>query len=215
MYCRAFQLRENKKLLGRVYGSRVTKYLRLNSNIKIYNLAGHSAYQSSHTAMLESLCLEAPSVFVLMVDLTKSDEQLRMELYKWAEFLEVQSSGISCRVIILGSRKDQFSTKPEFLDRKCKFLEQCAKDALRKQQFAGFVALDARQLSSSNIHPFLQLLAKNVNDQIILQVHDKMSFGCHLLYSLVREQVKENTISFQHLQNLVSKKLFFVIYLIL
>ena len=103
MHCRVFQLREKKKLLGRVYGSRVTEYISLNTSIEIYDLAGHSEYHSSHAAMLESLCLEAPAIFVLMVDLTNSDDQLKKELYKWADFLEIQSKRISCRVIIVGS----------------------------------------------------------------------------------------------------------------
>ena len=204
MYCRKFQLRENKTRLGRVYGSRVTKHLDLNTNIEIYDLAGHSEYHSSHAAVLESLCLESPAVFVLMVDLTKSDDQLTKELYKWVNFLEIQSSGISWQVIILGSHKDKFSWRPDFLDRKCKILEQHAKDSLGGQHFAGFVALDARQLSSSNTHPFLQLLAKSVNDLIVPQVHKKMSFGCHFLYLFLKEKVKERAISFQHLQNLIS-----------
>ena len=68
------------------------------------------------------------------------------------------------------------------------------------------MAPDARQLSSSIIQPFLQLLVKNVNSQIISQVHKKMSFACHLLYCFVKEQVKKNAISFQHLQCLVSKE---------
>ena len=208
MYCRVFQLRENQQLIGWVYGSRVTRYLRLNTKIEIYNLAGHSQYESSHTAVIESLCLQAPAFFILMVDLTISDTRLRKQVYKWAYFLEIQSSRISYRAIILGSRKDRFSTKPEVLDHKCKVVEQCAKDALGKQHFAGFIALDARQLSSSNIQPFLRLLAKNVNDLIIPRVHDTMSFGCHFLHSFVKENVEENAISFQHLQNLVSKNAF-------
>ena len=80
MYHREFRLRENKTLLGRVYGSRVTQHLSLNADIEIYDLAGHSEYHSSHAAMLESLCLEAPAVFVLIVDLTKSNDQLMKKL---------------------------------------------------------------------------------------------------------------------------------------
>ena len=201
-----FDLRKNKKLLGWVYDSKVTNCLHLNTNIEIYDLAGQSEYQSSHAAMLESLCLEAPAIFVLTVDLTKSDDQLRKELYKWAHFLEIQSNGISCRVIILGSRKDRFKRKPEALDYKCKFLEQCAKEALGNQDIAGFLAFDARQLSSSNIQPFLDLLAKNINNLLMRQVHQRMSFGCQLLHYFIKENVKKYAISFRHLQDLVSKE---------
>ena len=205
MYYSGFQLRENKKLLGRVYGSRFTHYLRMNASIELYDLAGHSEYQSSHAALLESLCLESPAVFILMVDLTKSDDQLTKELYKWANFLEIESSSITCHVIVLGSHKDKFSGKPDLLDRKCKFVEECTKDALENQHFAGFVALDARQLSCSNIYPFLQLLVKSINDLIVPRVHERMSVGCHFLHFFLMEKVTANAISFQHLQNLVSK----------
>ena len=198
-------MRKNKKLLGRVYGSKVTQHLCLTTNIEIYDLAGHSEYHSSHAAMLESLCLESPAVFVLIVDLTKSEEQLRKELYNWANFLEMQSSGILSHVIILGSRKDKFSGKSEFLESKCKFVEHCAKDALENQHFAGFMALDCRQLSSDNIKSFLQLLAKSINDLISPGLYKRMSFGCHLLYAFLKDQVNEKAITFESLQNVVSK----------
>ena len=41
------------------------------TGIEIYDLAGHPEYYSSHSAVIESLCLESPAVFVQMLDLTK------------------------------------------------------------------------------------------------------------------------------------------------
>ena len=41
-----------------------------NTGIEIYDLAGHEEYHSSHSAIMASLCLESPAVFVVMVDLT-------------------------------------------------------------------------------------------------------------------------------------------------
>ena len=127
MFYRKFQLRNNKKRLGRVVGSKVTQHLSMNTNIEIYDLAGHSEYHSSHAAMLESLCLESPAVFVLIVDLSKSEEQLTKEIYKWANFLEIQSSGISSHAIVLGSRRDKFASKTDSLNRRCEFVEQLCK----------------------------------------------------------------------------------------
>ena len=199
-------MRKNKKRFGRVYGSKVTDYLSLNTGIEIYDLAGHSEYHSSHAAMLESLCLKSPAIFVLMVDLTKSEEQLRKELYKWANFLGIQSSGITSHVIVVGSHKDKISRKSDELKSKSYFVEQCAKDTLKDQHLAGFVALDSRQLSSENLQPFLQLLAESVNALFVPNVHEKMSFDCHLLYFFLQQEVKEKAISFGSLQNLISKE---------
>ena len=197
-------MRENKELLGWVYGSNVTQQLILKTNIEIYDLAGHSEYHSSHSAMLESLCLESPATFILIVDLTKSENQISQQLYKWSNFLQIQSNDVSSPVIVLGSRKDKFSGKPDLLQCKCNFVEHCAKDALENLHFVGIVALDTRQLSSDNIQPFLRLLAKSVNDLITPGVHDKISFACHLLYAFLKKEVKEKAISFEWLQNLVS-----------
>ena len=192
-----------------MYGSRVTQHLSFDTNIEIYDLAGHSEYHSSHSAVLESLCLESPAVFVLLVDLTKSEEQLTKELYKWANFIEAQSSSISSHVIVLGSRRDQFSSKPDLLRSKCEFVEHCTKEALGNQHLAGFLPLDSRQLSSDNIQPFLQLLAKSVNDLIVPGVHEKISFGCYLLHAFLQKKVKERAIRLKEVQYLLAIELAF------
>ena len=64
-----------------------------------------------------------------------------------------------------------------------------------------FGALDSRQISSGNIHPFLQLLAKSIKDLIVSGVHEKMSFRCHILYGFLKEKFKGNAIRFENLQN--------------
>ena len=107
--------------------------LTAHTEIEIYDLAGHPEYYSSHSAMMESLCLESPAVFVLMVDLTKPEKQLSKEIYKWSNLIETESRGISSRIIVVGSRKDVLSSEPQLLASKCKFVEDTAKDALEKQ----------------------------------------------------------------------------------
>ena len=107
--------------------------------IEIYDLAGHPEYYSSHSAVIESLCLESPAVFVLMVDLTKPENQLSKEIYKWSNFIGIESSTISSRVIVVGSRKDVLSLDSQLFESKCKFAEDTAKDALEKECFAAWI----------------------------------------------------------------------------
>ena len=209
MFCpchRSFRIRENKKLFGIVYGSRVTDELLRTyfNNIQIYDLAGQAEFYSSHSAMLELLCLESPAVFVMMVDLTKSEEQLSKEIYNWSNFLEVQSSNISSHVIVVGSRKDKLLSKPQLLSSKCKFVEDTAKDALEKQHFAGFVALDSRQLSSENAKPFLSILTNSISELRVSGVKYTMSFACCVLRIFLSKRVKVNAVSFDSLQKLLS-----------
>ena len=150
-----------------------------------------------------SLCLESPAVFALMVDLTKEEKQLSKEIYKWSNMIEIESSSTTASVVVVGSRRDELSSKPQLLASKCESVERIAKDALGKQRFAGFVALDSRQLSSENIKPFLTLLTKSIKDLAVPGVK-KMSFSCHLLRAFLRQVVKAKAISFGSLQERVS-----------
>ena len=178
--------------------------LSANTGIEIYDLAGHEEYLSSHSAIMASLCLESPAVFVLMVDLTKPSRQLSKEIYKWSNLIEIESSSISASVIVVGSRKDKLSSEPQLLARKCEFVQRIAKDALGKQHFAGFLALDSRQLSSENTKPFLTILTKSINDLAAPRVK-KMRFSCHLLCAFLTQVVEAKAISFGSLQELVSR----------
>ena len=178
--------------------------LSANTGIEIYDLAGHEEYLSSHSAIMASLCLESPAVFVLMVDLTKPNRQLSKEIYKWSNWIEIESSSISASVIVVGSRKDNLSSEPQMLSSKCEFVQHVAKDALGKQHFAGFLALDSRQLSSENIKPFLTILTKRINNLTIPGV-EWMRFSCHLLHAFLKQVVEAKAISFGTLQELVSR----------
>ena len=177
--------------------------LSADTGIEIYDLAGHEEYQTSHSAIMATLCLESPTVFVLMVDLTKEEKQLSKEIYKWSNLIEIESSSISASVIVVGSRRDELSSEPELLASQCKFVRRIAKNALGEQHFAGFVDLDSRQLSSENLKPFLTILTKNIKDLAIPGVK-KMSFSCHLLCVFLMQVVKAAAISFGGLQELVS-----------
>ena len=144
--------------------------------IEIYDLAGHPEYYTCNSAVVKSFCLESPAVIVVMVDLTKPEKQLSKEIYKLCNCIEIMTSSISSHVIVVGSRKDVLSSKPQLLASKCMFVEDTAKDALDKQQFVGFVALDSRQLSSENVRTFVTLLTKTIRDLTIPGVK-KMSFS--------------------------------------
>ena len=139
-----------------------------------------------------------------MVDLTKPEKQLSKEIYKWSNFIEAESSNILTQIITVGSHKDMLSSEPQQLARKCKFVEDTAKDALGKHHFAGFVALDSRQLSSENMEPFLIILTKSIDDLAVPEM-DKMNFSYHLLHAFLKEVAEVKAISFGDLQELVSR----------
>ena len=179
-------------------------HLSAHTKIEIYDLAGHPEYYSSHSAVMESLCLESPAVFVLMVDLTKPEKQLSKEIYKWSNLIGTESRGISSRIIVVGSRKDVLSSEPQLLASKCKFVEDTAKDALEKLCFAGFVALDSRQLSSENVRSFLTILTQSIKN-LANPGEKKMSFSCHLLHAFLKQVVEAKAISLGSLQELVSR----------
>ena len=95
------------------------------------------------------------------------------------------------------------SSKPQLLASKCESVQHTAKEALGKQHFAGFVAVDSRHLTLDNFQSFLMILKEPIKNIAIPGV-DKMSFSCHLLYAFLEDVVEAKAISLGSLQGLVS-----------
>ena len=57
------------------------------ANMTIYDLAGHREYYSSHSSILELISKTTPSVFLLLVNLLLSLEQIIAQIYYWSAMI--------------------------------------------------------------------------------------------------------------------------------
>ena len=170
----------------------------------IYDLAGHAEFYSSHAAILETLIRETPAIFTILVDLSKAVGDIKKELYYWISFLEIQSRKIPSHIVIVGSHVDKLSSHPQQLKEKCECVKEIAKHAIQKEQFAGFVPLDCRQLSKDHVQPLMDILDKSLETLVPPSKEEKMSFFCHWLHSLFTDNITKTAMTLKDLMELIA-----------
>ena len=156
-------------------------------NIILYDFAGHQEYYSSHAAVLENLMLRTPAVFTIMIDSTKGFDYFKKQLYYWFNFIENVCSNLTkpSQVIVIGSYADQFSgSYDEFKSH----VDYVVKDAIRKQEYRGFVAMECHRPGGKGFPEFIVHLRESCE-----AVHDKsdtISFYCHVHYAYLQKLQK-------------------------
>ena len=153
--------------------------------VVIHDFAGHAEFYSSHTAVLESLMIKSPGVFVLMVDVTASFSTIQKQLYYWINFIKHSCAHLTkpSHVIIVGTHIDKMCTQHN-ADVKS-FITQIASSAINKQHFQGYVGLDCRHPGGKNVTAFTSLLSYCC--QQVIGQSDSISFYCHVQYSFLRD----------------------------
>ena len=78
------------------------------ANMTIYDLAGHREYYSSHSSILELISKTTPSVFLLLVNLLLSLENIIAQIYYWS--LLISNVCHNCpqqsSIIVVGTHAD-------------------------------------------------------------------------------------------------------------
>ena len=152
-------------------------------NAVLYDFAGQHEYYSSHAAVMENLILPSPPLFLLLIDISKSKEEIREELVYWWHFINNQSQKAAAppHVILAGSHKDMVkSSEREELET---MLRECIKRVTVTFKFVGYFPLDCRKLVSRDLSALLNEL--NTTCQTLRQIVDA-NLHCHILNALLR-----------------------------
>lgn len=154
-------------------------------NIVLHDFAGHPEYYDSHAAVLEHLMLTSPGVFLVLLKLTNDRNTFEKELYFWTNYIENVSARLSkqSQIIVIGSHVDEVST---YNDRAITSLvEDVMKNAIRKQNYKGYVAMDCHRPGGKGINQFIALLASSCKD--VIDRSDSISYCNHVLYSFLND----------------------------
>ena len=176
----------------------VPLYSKRLGNVILYDFAGHTEYYSSHAAVLENFRSSSPTpLFIIILKLVESDEEITKELYYWTSMVENHcKTGKSLpKVIVVGSFADKVKG---LLLEKTRHVRQLLGLVLNEPlssmtiscslQFVGFIPLDCRIIASQGIDTLINLLADNCH---ALQEAADTSFGCHVLYALLSDKFKD------------------------
>ena len=84
--------------VSKVYGS-----------VTLYDFAGQREFYSSHAALLQTAVQSSPPIFVLVVNLCDSDENIKRSILYWLSFLENLCTYVSgkAHIITVGSHADK------------------------------------------------------------------------------------------------------------
>ena len=152
-------------------------------NVVIFDFAGHTEYYSSHAAVLETLLLRSPAVFVIVTNLTDEKEIIKRDLYFWFNFIENVSTNLlnPSQVIIVGSHIDLLPHENDYDS----FINEIASSAIRDQNYTGFLAMDCHRPGGKGVEAFMAKLKKSC--EAVIDREDKISYHCHCLHAFLQQ----------------------------
>ena len=125
-------------------------------NVTFYDFAGQQEYYASHAALLQNSISSSAPLFIIVVNLCDSEEDIKQKLVYWISFLANQCTSVTTKphVIIVGSHSDVVRSRGE--DPRAKVNIEFLQAAHVSSGFhiSKFIPMDCRQ---SNSHEIIKL----------------------------------------------------------
>ena len=167
-------------------------------NIVLYDLAGQSEYYFSQSVIMETVMCKSPAIFINVVDLSKSDEEIARAVHYWLTFIvnaASKASGSSC-VIMVGSHADVLSE--EELETKTNLVKDLMDRRIKKFYF---MRMDCRKGNDDNLFPILAQCHFTISAN-----SQPVSIYCHMLYSYLQTKIDEIACQYHQLIAYLSKE---------
>ena len=159
-----------------------------------YDFAGEPEYYASHEAILQHIMSASPPVVLLLVDVSKSEEDIEQEVLYWLTFIEhqCQLKGDQPHLVIVGSHADIAEQRNENPQSKMEdVLKRIARNLSQsKMKFIESFVINCCSLTSSQSSA-LQRLLKTSSESLGNSV--ALSFLCHCLYVFLLDKFKSYT----------------------
>ena len=159
--------------------------------LTLYDFAGHEEFYAGHDSFLRNaISGDSAAVFVVVVDLRKSDEVFTQTLLFWLAFIQNQYSSADSKshIIIAGSHADEVKSKTQEAAAKHKVIDSLlSTSAFSGLHFAGFVALNCCYAESSALTELRQILAQSC-EALKIKAEISCINHCFLLYLLEKFQ---------------------------
>ena len=159
-------------------------------NIIMYDLAGQYQYYSSHAALLERLVSSPGALLMVVVDLSKSKEEITQQLQYWSSFIENHCSQSSSKpsVVIIGSHADVVQSQKEIPAQK--LADILKKPSSSLQALDDIISLNCTQLASDGLTKVCGVIAQQVTQ---FQKKFDIDLQVHFLYAFLSREFKGQT----------------------
>ena len=158
-------------------------------NTVLYDLAGQVEYYTSHAAVIKSTVISTPPAFIVVVNLSKSEEEVSETLRYWWSFIDNHAAQCSAppQVILVGSHADVVKSSGKSVQEKMTQLSDLLKRLPASFQLAGQIALDCRDPASRKLRHFCSLVNQSCT---ALRQKADVDLRCHLLYAFLLDSFK-------------------------
>ena len=156
-------------------------------NTVLYDLAGQVEYYTSHAAVIRSTVISTPPAFIVVVNLSESEEKISQTLRYWWSFIDNHAGQSSAppEVILVGSHADVVKSTGRSVQEKMTRMSALLKKFSASFHFSGQVALDCRDPVSRKLRHFCSLV--NQSCSVLRQTAD-VDLRCHVLYAFLLEK---------------------------
>ena len=158
-------------------------------NTVLYDLAGQVEYYTSHAAVIQSTVISTPPAFIVVVNLSESEEKISRTLRYWWSFIDNHAARSSAppQVIVVGSYADIVNSTGRGAQEKLTQMSTLLKQMSTSFHFAGQVPLDCRDPASRKLQHLCFLV--NQSCTVLRQTAD-VDLRCHMLYAFLLERFK-------------------------
>ena len=159
-------------------------------DIIMYDLAGQYQYYSSHAALLEKLVSSPGALLMVVVDLSKSKEEITQQLQYWSSFIENHCSHSSSKpaVVIIGSHADVVKSQKENLAQKSADIRKAPPSSLHALD--EIISLNCTQLASDGLTKVYNTIARHIAQ---FQKTFDIDLQVHFLYAFLSSEFKGQT----------------------
>ena len=152
-------------------------------NFVVYDFAGQQEYYSSHSAVLEQVMQRSAAMFLCVVDLSKSMENICESLRYWLSFIDnaCRTAEGRSHVLIIGSHADNIIASS--LKEKTSQVGTIATRRIKRQEYKGFISMDCRIPNSDASR---RLIATLTNSQrAITASQPAIHYFSHVVYAFL------------------------------
>ena len=135
-------------------------------HVIFYDFAGQQEYYASHAALLQNSISSSAPLFIIVVNLCDSEEDIKQKLVYWISFLANQCTSVTTKphVIIVGSHSDVVKSRGEDLRAKVNMEFLQAAPVSSGFHISKFIPVDCRQSNSRDIVKLADAMKKSCDD---------------------------------------------------
>ena len=166
-------------------------------NMVLYDLAGQSEYYFSQSVIMETVIQKTPAIFINLVDLSKSEDEIEQAVHHWLTFIENATSKTqekSC-IVMVGSHTDLLSKQQ--LITNATLVKDLVDRRVKKQRYEGFVGIDCRKVNAEMTEKFFPHI---LNCHSTISAYSQpVSVYCHMLYAFLQTELDKTACQLQEL----------------